>query len=115
MLDVATLKEALGRTSDARCAAAGRELGDPGEGLAAAARLRPSELAAKTCRYVPRPPPACAVSPPTGLQPGPGRTVTRTDSGYEWGHVGGRVRGNAALGGRLVVPCRESNTLARPI
>jgi putative transposase len=40
MLDVATLREALGKTSDARGAESGRDLGDRREGLLAAARLR---------------------------------------------------------------------------
>ena len=40
MLDVATLREALGKTSEARVAESVRELGHPGEGLLAAACLR---------------------------------------------------------------------------
>jgi hypothetical protein len=32
-----------------------------------------------------------AGSPPTSSQPGPARTTTRTESGYERGHVGGKV------------------------
>ena len=40
MLDVATLREALGKTSDARRTENGRELGHRGEGLFAASRLR---------------------------------------------------------------------------
>jgi transposase InsO family protein len=35
--------------------------------------------------------PALAESPRTSLQPGPKGTTTRTDSGYERGHKGGRV------------------------
>ncbi len=37
---------------------------------------------------------ACVGSPRTSLQPGPGRTTTRTDSGYERGQFGGRVSPN---------------------
>lgn len=40
MPDVSTLREMLGKTSDARFEERGRELGDPGEGLLAASRLR---------------------------------------------------------------------------
>ena len=40
MLDVATLREALGKTSDARRTENGRELGHRGEGLFPASRLR---------------------------------------------------------------------------
>lgn len=40
MLDVATLKEMLAKTFDARCTASGRDLGDYTEELLAAARVR---------------------------------------------------------------------------
>ncbi|GMA74036.1 hypothetical protein GCM10025880_04530 [Methylorubrum aminovorans] len=44
MLDVATLREALGKTSDARRTENGRELGHRGEGLLAASRLRADRI-----------------------------------------------------------------------
>ncbi|GMA80148.1 hypothetical protein GCM10025880_66400 [Methylorubrum aminovorans] len=47
MLDVATLREALGKTSDARRTENSRELGHRGEGLFAASCLRADRLGAE--------------------------------------------------------------------
>jgi hypothetical protein len=47
---------------------------------------------------------------PTSLQPGPGRTSSRTESSYERGQIGGNVRFSASSSG---TPSRAKKDRAR--